>query len=202
MSHSVRGFTLVELLVALAIGAMLLLGARAVMERIADSADRTTATALEADRTANTDRVVRALFARAFAADDSTPFGGGTIETQFTSWCDAPGGWMERCTVTMRVVPQSSVALAAGLVPPQWAPGGRLQTVTGPVAVIVRTSAGDTLVLREQMEHAAIRYLIDAAGGGHWTAGWSNGTETPLAVGVVTGRDTQDTMILRIGERR
>jgi prepilin-type N-terminal cleavage/methylation domain-containing protein len=177
MSTERRGFTLLEVLVALVIGAAVLLGARAVLEQLGDTADRVTAAAIFADREANTERGVRQLFHRAIVGD-GTPFTGSPTRARFTSWCDVPAGWHERCTV--------AVDLASTESPPA-------------VIAMLRTSAGDTFRLHDGGRRAALRYLDDPADGGQWLPGWPPLAGAPLALGIVTDHDT---LLFRIGARR
>jgi hypothetical protein len=182
-------------MVALVLSAIVLLGARAILEQLADSADRTTAAATNADRRANVDRTVRALFEHASASDSMYPFTGTRTMTQFSSWCDVPGGWSEHCTVTLAIVPTT----ASDSIPSSLPQSPTLSTSTTPVRVAVWTSTGDTLHFKDSISVAELRYLDDASSGGHWMIGWPAGITTPLAVGIVTPHDTT---VLRIGERR
>jgi len=98
------GFTLVELLVALTVSAVVLLGARMISESVADGAERVADQSREDERTANGDHVLRTLLGHAEVATSETEtFGGDSTHATFTSWCDVPAGWQERCQVTVRV---------------------------------------------------------------------------------------------------
>jgi prepilin-type N-terminal cleavage/methylation domain-containing protein len=194
-SHDRSGFTLVELMVALVLSAIILLGARTILEQLADSADRTTKAAASADHRANMNRVIRALFEHASASDSIYPFIGTRTMTQFSSWCDVPGGWSEHCTLTLAIVPTT----ASDSIPSSLPQAPTLNTSNTSVRVIVWTSAGDTLHFKDSIPAAELRYLDDVSDGGHWMIGWPAGITTPLAVGIVT---THDTTVLRIGERR
>lgn len=192
--HQRAGFTLVELIVALVLGVIVLLGARMILEQLADSADHTSSAAINADRHANTERATRALFARATAADSMFPFVGTSRMAQFSSWCNVPRGWMERCTVTIAVIPQT-----AGDSLPTMVQSVALGKSTALSRVALWTSAGDTLHWRDSVTAPELRYLDDPSDGGHWLVGWPGGITTPLALGIVTPHDTT---IFRIGERR
>jgi prepilin-type N-terminal cleavage/methylation domain-containing protein len=178
-SRSRRGFTLVELLVALLVGAITVLGARMMLEGVADSERRLSRATQRAEREANGERVLRATVASIEVGTPGTlPFAGDEREANFTSWCDRAGGWQERCAATVAIAP-------AG--------------VTGATSALVLTDAGaGALRLRTGFTHGELRYLIDARDGGQWVTSWAAGVGAPLAIGVVFDADT---LILRIGQR-
>jgi hypothetical protein len=166
----------VELLVAIAIGAMAVVAARTLLEELADDAERIVGHASNADEEANAERVLRELALRLeVGTDDAMRFAGHERAARFSSWCDVPHGWQERCTVTLAVDAQGAEpALAAAL------------------------STGEVLVLRRGFTSGALRYLGDAARGGIWFRSWGESITAPLGIGVVLDGDT---LILRIGER-
>ena len=170
------GFTLVEVLVALLIAGTVVVTARMLLEQLAEDAKRLVAHAATTDTEANAERALRELVSRLeVGAQDSRRFGGDERVTRFTSWCDVPRGWQERCTVTLTVDRQ------------------------GPQRVLVASlSTGDVLVIRRDFSNFALRYLGDAARGGTWFRSWGESITAPLAIGVVLDADT---LILRIGER-
>ena len=170
------GFTLVEVLVALAIAGTVVVTARMLLEQLADDAERLVAHAATNDREANAERTLRELVLRLeVGTEDSRRFAGEERAARFTSWCDVPRGWQERCTVTLAIDTQ------------------------GPEPVLVASlSTGELLVVRRDFSTAALRYLGDAARGGTWFRSWGESITAPLAIGVVLDADT---VILRIGER-
>jgi prepilin-type N-terminal cleavage/methylation domain-containing protein len=170
------GFTLIEVMVALVVSGIVLVGARAMLEVTADRAASITAAAAAADRDANAERTLRALVERIEVGNGSTTdFAGDSAAAHLASWCDVPGGWQEQCTVTLGFERD----------------GARL-------ALVARTSLGDVFVLRTGLRVGALRYLVDPKAGGAWIRGWGAGITAPLAIGIFTDRDT---MIVRIGER-
>jgi prepilin-type N-terminal cleavage/methylation domain-containing protein len=177
MTHSDRrGFTLIELLVALLVGATLVLGARQMLEGVADDARRVTSLAQRADRQANAERLLRSTVA---AIDVGTagvqPFEGEERTARFTSWCARPGGWQERCVVTLAITGDSAAA-----------------------ALVLTLPGGAPLNIRAGFRHGELLYLADARDGGRWLRSWSTGLIAPLAIGAVIGADT---LVLAIGER-
>lgn len=170
------GFTLLEILVAITIAAMTVLTARALLEELADDAQAIVRQAAESDEDANAERVLRELIRRLeIGTDDSTRFTGHERIARFTSWCEVPRGWLERCKVTLAVETRGrEPVLAAAL------------------------STGELLMLRRGFTSGQLRFLGDAGRGGTWFRSWGESITAPLAIGVVLDADT---LILRIGER-
>jgi prepilin-type N-terminal cleavage/methylation domain-containing protein len=170
------GFTLIELVVALFVSGVVLLGARLILESLANAEGQLHGVVSAADRRANGERLLRALFARLeVGTDQAREFGGDERAARFTTWCDVPSGWLERC--------EAQVAI---------------DTEAGALALVARLSTGERIVLQRGFGAGALRYLNAPAGGGQWFRVWGHGITAPLAVGVITDGDT---VIVRIGER-
>lgn len=180
-----RGFTLLEVIVAIAVGSLVVLGARAMLGAVSDGADATRRTARAADRAANAEGVIRRLVADLeVGTGPSTHFAGDSTEARFSTWCPVAGGWSERCRTTLTIEAGAdgttlSATLSSG------------------------TDANhERLELRSGLDHAQLLYLSDASLGGRWFRVWGEGIRAPLAIGLVTDSAGQaDTTILRIGER-
>jgi prepilin-type N-terminal cleavage/methylation domain-containing protein len=171
-----RAFTLIEVLIALAVAGTILVTARMLLEQLAGDAEDLVTHAARNDTEANAERILRELVSRLeVGTDDSRRFVGAEHAARFTSWCDVPLGWQERCTVTLALDMQGAEpVLAASL------------------------STGEMLVLRRGFSNATFDYLGDAARGGTWFRSWGESITAPLAIGVFMDGDT---LILRIGER-
>ena len=168
------GFTLVEVTVALAIGALTVLGARMLLENLGEGASRITAAARQGDRDANGERLLRSLVGQ-IEVGTRTTFSGDERSARFTTWCETESGWSERCRIALAV--QS--------------------TDTGPVLTTAMPN-GDRLVVRTARRSLRLRYLVDARQGGTWFVSWGDGLLVPRAIGVISDADT---LIVRIGER-
>jgi prepilin-type N-terminal cleavage/methylation domain-containing protein len=170
------GFTLLEVIVALAVCAFVVLGARILLTGLADDGSRITSAAEITDRAANADRLLRGLLLR---LEVGTPqagrFGGEENVARFTSWCDVASGWQERCQVTLAI---DSSAVAGTLV--AW------------------LSTGETIALRTGFRRGELRYITDPSAGGSWMRVWGAGITAPVAIGILIDGDTT---IVRIGER-
>jgi prepilin-type N-terminal cleavage/methylation domain-containing protein len=172
-----NGFTLIELVVAITLSGIVLLGARALWESLAGSVDRLRTQAAADARAANGERLLRSLVGRLeVGADRSREFSGDDRETRFTTWCDMPAGWQERCEVVIGMEPDSMSGLR----------------------VVARLSTGEVITLQRGFTTGLLRYLNDPVGRGVWFRTWSRGLTAPLAIGVITDGDTA---IVRIGER-
>jgi prepilin-type N-terminal cleavage/methylation domain-containing protein len=170
------GFTLVELLVALSIGAVVLAGARTLLEGLADHATATVRAARSADTAGNAERLVRQVVSNVALAPELQPtFTGTASEATFGSWCPAAWGGLESCRARLAI-------RMDGAAP----------------AVVLSLSTGEEVALAHGAP-ARLRYLADAGNGGRWYAQWNDLLTPPLAVGVLAGADT---LLLRIGERR
>ncbi len=171
-----RGFTLIELLVALLVGATIVLGARLMLEGVADDARRVTSLAQAADHERNAERLLRSTVgAIDVGAAGVQPFEGDERAARFTSWCAGPGGWQERCIVTLAITGDSAAT-----------------------ALVLTLANGAPLNIRAGSKHGELLYLADARDGGRWLRSWSTGLIAPLAIGAVIDADT---LVLAIGER-
>lgn len=175
------GFTLIEVIVAFTIGMMVLLGARYVLNNISYSVSRIMHASEETDRIANSERTMRSLIGNIVASDSLNPFTGNNREVRFTSWCDVPDGWKERCIVGLTLDNGESIVLH-----------------TPHYTSKIEISKPDNPKLQSK-SHSRFLYLEDPAQGGIWRAGWSRGMTTPLAIGI---ESETDTTIYIIGERR
>lgn len=98
------GFTLVELVAALAVAGFAMLGGVLLLDQIGDSAQRIARDGAEAPREGNGARLLVRLLADARANEDTTKrFSGDAHTLTFWSSCDVPGGWMEPCRVTLAI---------------------------------------------------------------------------------------------------
>lgn len=172
--HRRHGFTVIEIVVALAITGMLVLGARFILETLGDHATRIGAAARAADASANADRWLRSTVAQ-IEVDSAHRFEGDERRAQFQTWCPRPSGWAERCQVALALETGDQGGVFTGTLP-----------------------GGERLVLRRDFQGGTLRYLVSARAGGSWVAGWRDGITPPLAIGVILDGDTT---IVRIGER-
>jgi hypothetical protein len=164
----------VEVVVALSIGAVILLGARLLLENLGASAENVALAARREDADANGESLLRSLVRQIEVGSEARTFEGSENEARFTSWCATPAGWAEPCRVILQVSKEDSSVV---------------------LKVILPDASVAALRARDRME---LRYLVDAREGGRWFVRWGEGASAPGAIGVLIDADT---MIVRIGER-
>ncbi|MBW3656766.1 MAG: prepilin-type N-terminal cleavage/methylation domain-containing protein, partial [Gemmatimonadetes bacterium] len=172
------GFTLVEVMVALAVMGVVLVGARAMLEQVGDHAERIGAAAAETDRDGNADGLLRAIAGRIHVSampGHEVRFQGEPRMARFRSWCEVPDGWLEACDASLGLV-----------------------QVDGNNVLALTLSTGELIPLRTGFGRGEILYLREARGGGGWLRSWGSSISAPLALGIVIDGDTT---IVRIGER-
>ena len=182
------GFTVVELMVAMTVGGMVILGGRLLVEQLARTAEDTVRAAASMDAVANAERMLRSLASRIEVGTDAAErFAGEPQETRFSSWCDVPGGWQERCTVTLALTRAGEGADSATM---------------ASLALVASLSTGERVTLRHDVRRGVIGYLNDGRTGGQWIRSWGASITAPRAVVVLMDLGTRlDTLVLRIGER-
>ena len=165
-------FTLIELLAALALSGLAIVGAARLLDQLADTRERSAALARSVTQSANGIRLLRALVYRADMPD--ARFSGTDTAAGFQSWCEVPEGWLERCIVALRI------------------------TAERDSAELIASVRGTSLTLWRGRGPAEFRYFsgIPAPGGGQWLSGWGTSVAPPAAIGIVTARDT---IALRVG---
>lgn len=178
--HPIRSaFTLIEVLVAITIGAIVLLGARDVMGQLADAVHRLRLQATTLERTANSERDLRDVMANVeVGVPGSEPFVGNADSAIFSAWCGMPGGWVERCSVALTI---ESAVVDSGYA--RW-------------SLLARFGGRRDLVFTRVARSVRLLYLNSAAYGGQWYTRWTAGIRAPLAIGIVMDRDT---MFVRVG---
>jgi prepilin-type N-terminal cleavage/methylation domain-containing protein len=182
VSRSARpGFTLLEVVIALALGGVVLLGAHSLLDALADEARRLPQDAAVGDRDENGERLLRALVGRLeVGTSEVAQFSGDPTAARFTTWCDVPSGWLERCDVVL------AIESAEGLGPDEHA------------LVAYHPDGGRTVLIRRDVQADGLRYLNTAANGGEWFRTWGRGITAPIAIGILLPHGT---LIVRIGER-
>ena len=174
------GFTLLELMVALSLGAIALLGARAVYDALGDVASGIGTAAATDDARSNGERLLRTLIMELEPGTErDSMFHGDRDNVTFPTRCRTGGGWKEHCNVRLSLEPASTGELTQRL--------------------IVRSSTGDSLVLLDSLIVSRFAFLDDASAGGRWIARWTRSVAPPLAVGILS---PYDTLILRVGVRQ
>jgi prepilin-type N-terminal cleavage/methylation domain-containing protein len=180
------GFTLIELMVALAVGAVVVLLAHRLFVGVADGARRMDAARAALDRDMN----ARRWLAEAFGSLDvglGSGFVGRAEHVQFGAWLRTPEGWLIRRQVDLAMRHNRLVA---------------------------RLAADDSIVLADSVRQLQLDYLLEAgedAGASGAMPGerasfvreWISPVSAPLAVRLRLARlaGSVDTLLLIIGPR-
>jgi len=172
-----RAFTLIELLVALSLTGLVLLGSAQLIGQLDITHARVAAATARQEEQVNGERLLRTLVYNLEAGSDTLRFTGEDRRALFSSWCVAPGGWHERCLVTLRA------------------------TTAGDSARVVAELPGRApLILWRGLGNPEFRYLGAEHPEGRWWRGWGTTTTAPAAIGVVVARDTL-VLVVGIGRR-
>lgn len=174
--RSSDGFTLMEILVALTIGACVIVAAHGILVQLSDAIDTVREQAHGDDDAANGVRELRELGANLeVGPGDSLEFVGFPRRARFASWCEVPSGWLERCVVTLGFIEHN-----------------------GTTELREEEPLRRSVTLLRGTGSAAFLYLNSAVHGGQWFSRWDVELSAPLALGVVIG---QDTTIVPFGTR-
>lgn len=187
-----RGFTLVEVMVALAIGALVVLLAHRTFAVASELRGRVTERREAHDRAMN----ARRLLAQAFGSLEvstvrNTGFRGMEDEVAFTTWLRDEIGAPVRKQVTLRMDAAADRETDRRLI---------AVVAPGPGAA---SSAPDTLVLVPSASALALDYLLDFGADAAWVREWHSPASAPLAVRLRIAREGEavDTLLLVIGPR-
>jgi prepilin-type N-terminal cleavage/methylation domain-containing protein len=175
------GFTLVELLVALAVGGLVIVTAHALLSTTVNTAKRRAAIGESLERRTNGIRWLRAAFRSIEVRSDSVEMGfdGASDRVSFASWLQVPDGWYERERVT--------IGLNAGRL---------VATINGQEPILLADS-----VIRLRFD-----YLLERGADAPWLTEWHSPAYAPLAVRIRLTRkgvpnSITDTLLLLIGVR-
>jgi len=163
-------------MLAITIAFTVLLMARGMIDQL-NAADRRLDLASRAEaRARNSTRALERTFDRLEVGTDSTRiFAGGVGRMAFTSWCDTPGGWVERCDMTLTI-----------------------DTTTAGSQLLLQSSLGDSIVVRRGFLGGSFRYIDDVDNPSAWVWRWGPGNTAPSVIAFLTARDT---ILYRIGPR-
>ncbi len=163
-----RGITLIELLIALAISGLAMLGAMMLLDQVSDGQLRIGRRAVVNATVGNGDRLLRRLLADARTTTDSLQrFRGDERSATYTTLCDVPAGWAEYCRATLLI-----------------------DSLRDSTAIIVETDGTQPVQVRRFAGAAAFIYLDLSARDSAWVRRWERSIALPDAIGVVAGADT------------
>ena len=179
-----RGFTLLEVLVALTLSAVVALLAHQVFAAVVDRGKALVASRAELDRAANAHRWLAAAFLSLdVGSEGASGFEGHPDHVAFTTWLQTPDGWFERRLVA--VGPED----------------GRLR---------VRVKPGVPITLIDTVTAVQFDYLLEPGAESRWVREWVSPVSAPVAIrirvtragkGARDPRSVADTLLFLIKER-
>jgi prepilin-type N-terminal cleavage/methylation domain-containing protein len=183
--HSRRGVTLLELIIALAISGLAILGCVMLVDQLNDSHERIVRDRAADAKAGNGDRLLRRLLADARTTTDTGDrFRGDEHNARYLTLCDTPSGWPEPCRVSLSI--------------------DSLRDSSAFVAETKREDRLDETIeerfeLRRVFGAATFRYLDLAVRDSSWVGRWAPSIALPGAIVIVTGTDTT---VLPLGSAR
>jgi prepilin-type N-terminal cleavage/methylation domain-containing protein len=178
-----RGFTLIEVMVALTIGAVVVLLAHQLFGAVADRGKTLTVTRAALDRSTNARRWLDAAFLSLdVGTEGAGGFEGRPDHAAFTTWLLMPDGWFERRQVTLD------------------AEQGRLRAMVSP---------GTPIALMDSVTDVQFDYLLEPGAESRWVREWVSPVSAPVAIRMRVerpgkgegGRVVADTLLFLIKER-
>ena len=170
MVRDQRGFTLIEVLVALAIGAVVVLLAHELFGAVADRGRTLIAARTVLDRSVNARRWLDATFLSLdVGTDGASGFEGRPDHAAFTAWLLTADGWFERREVSLG------------------AEQGRLRATITP---------GTPIALVDSVTNVQVDYLLEPGAESRWVREWVSPVSAPVAVRMRierAGHGAQDT---------
>ena len=177
-------FTLIEVVVALTIGAVVVLLARQLFAAVADTGKVLTEARTTLDRSANARRWLDATFLSLdVGTEGAVGFDGRPDHAAFASWLFTPDGWFERRTVSLA---RNNDRLIASVAP------------------------GQPIALMDSVTELAFDYLLEPGAESRWVRQWVSPVSAPVAVrmriekagcGMRDARCAVDTLLFLIKER-
>jgi prepilin-type N-terminal cleavage/methylation domain-containing protein len=171
-----RGFTIVELLVALSAGALLLAALYGIVASVMDAGETLVAARREAELSRQGHRWLRSIIASTSVGQPGdAPFEGGPASATFMTMMPSAHGWHEPRAIDVRLDGDSLLA-----------------SVTG----------AEAIVLRRGVRAVNLDYLLEPGASAHWVRQWRSPVSAPLALRVrIDLGGHVDTALYLIGPR-
>lgn len=171
-----RGFTLIEVVVALTAGALLLLTLHGLVSAVTDAGATLIAARRGAEVSRQGDRWLRSLIASTSVGQPGdASFEGGPASATFMTMMPSAFGWHEPRPVDIHVDGDS---------------------------LLLNVNGAEGIVLRHGVRSVGLDYLLEPGANAHWVRQWSSPVSAPLAIRVRIDLGGQvDTALYLIGPR-
>ena len=168
MRHRSAGFTLVELLAALSVSGLVILGGVLLVDQVTDGSARIVRSSMLVARDANGFRVLQQLTRDARVTPDTLDrFRGDERSAELTTMCQESRGWLAPCRAKLDV---------------DWR--------TDSSVVVAHLSTGENLEVFSRRGAAELRYLDVLSADSTWRGRWALSIAMPAAIAVVAAGDT------------
>ncbi len=176
-----RGFTLIEVMVALVVASLLTMIAHRVFGATLDAGRTLTAARQSLDRGENAHRFLAATFLSLEVGAAGQRFEGRADAVRFAAWMETPDGWFEPIAVTIEVE-RNRLLAHVGMRPP--------------------------IVLADSVVDVRFDYLLEPGADKAWITEWVSPLSAPIAVRlrvyrrIAGGKTVGDTTLLQIKTRK
>ena len=169
-----RGFSLVELMVAMVVASLVVILARAIFASAVDGIERLTDAARQMENQRLGMRWLESALLSLEVGPRGSDFEGGPDRLSFSGWTMREHGWLERERIEVEVKAGNLVAV---------------------------TEHGQQ-VIQPEVQSVTFDYLLEPGLDSRWVTRWISPMSAPLAVRVRVGRTSQaDTMLFLIKGR-
>jgi prepilin-type N-terminal cleavage/methylation domain-containing protein len=168
------GFTLIEVLVALTLSALVVLIAHQVFTGVVDGSTRLQAARTRLDREANAHRTLTEMFGSLdVGSEGAGGFAGRPEHVEFATWQRVPGGWVERRRVVLGL--ENGVLVAR---------------------------SDQSVALQDSISGIEFDYLLEPGANAAWVREWISPVSAPVAVRMrIARRAAVDTLLFIVGSR-
>ena len=163
------GMTLLELLVALSMSGLAILGGVMLLDQIGDSDARIVGDSVRDATAANGDRLLRRLLVDAHSTTDTVDrFRGDERNASYLTRCDTPSGWAEPCRALLSV-----------------------DSLGDSSAIVAETDRGERFEVRRVAGVGTLRYLSQSTDpDSAWVRQWTGSIALPAAIAFIAWPDT------------
>lgn len=175
-SRDTRGFTLIEVVVALTAGTLLLVALHGLVSAVTDAGATLIAARRDAESSHQGDRWLRSIIASTSVGQPGdVPFEGAPAFATFMAMVPTAYGWHEARPVDIRVAGDS---------------------------LLLNVNGADAIMLRHGVRSVGLDYLLEPGANAHWVRQWSSPVSAPLAIRVrIDLGGPVDTALYLIGPR-